>query len=72
MPRNGGNSPDEADALMMLLHAVRMNTDVVPGLVEAQVPGKNLNEAAGIKFTSVKSWGSIEHDDAICADGSED
>lgn len=39
MARNK-SSPDEADAMVMLVHTVRKNTDVIPGLVEYHTPKK--------------------------------
>lgn len=47
-------SPDEADALVMLVHVVRNNSDVIPGLVEQQNPSKELqSKSAQIKFMTV-------------------
>jgi hypothetical protein len=69
MTRNAGVSPDEADALVMLVHVVRKNSDVIPGLTGEQAPSKNSVGQSGFKFTSVKDSPSIETDDSICASG---
>ncbi len=66
--RNGGISPDESDCLVMLLHCVRKNSDVIPGLVEAQTPKRGEGE---IKFESVKNMVSIDRDDSIGENGTE-
>ncbi len=63
------SSPDEADALVMLVHVVRKNSDVIPGLVEAQTPKSS--EEGGIKFESVRNMVSVEKDDSIAMDGDE-
>lgn len=72
MARNANTSPDEADALVMLVHCVRRNSDVIPGLVEYDMPGKNINQATGIRFTSLKDWVTVEVHDSITPDGEDD
>ena len=56
------HSPDEADSMIMLLHVVRVNSDVIPGLVEQQNPSKESKATSGkIQFMSVKEMeGSAE------------
>lgn len=71
MSRNGGVSPDEADSLMMLVHVVRKNSDVVPGLQDEQVPGKNDGSNGGLRFESVKNMVSVDVADSISADGED-
>jgi hypothetical protein len=69
--RNGGMSPDSADAVIMLTLLVRKNGDVLPGLVEQQT--KNTSQEGQIKFDSVKNivTHQIDKDDSLCEDGSE-
>lgn len=68
--RNAQVSPDEADALVMLVHAVRLRGDVLPGLVEEQGPGKQ-DGTDGIRFYPVKAFTSVDTDDSLGMDGSE-
>ncbi len=72
MARNAQVSPDEADSLVMLVHVVRRNSDVIPGLSEQSQPGKNINGRDGIKWQSLKSMVSVEVEDSLCATGQED
>ena len=67
--RNGGRSPDEVDAMIMLLHLVRQKSDVIPGIMEQSVPKKELGD---VKMESISRYASIEADDSISLDGSED
>lgn len=67
MSRNGGISPDEIDSCVMLLHVVRLNSDVIPGLVEQQVPDKSSDN--GLRFQSVTKMLQTEMDDSICVSG---
>lgn len=71
--RNAGVSPDEADSLVMLVHLVRRNSDVLPGLVEEQKP-KIVGAGSGdkIKLYSIKSMKSIDEDDSLSPDGEEE
>ncbi len=67
--RNAGASPDESDALVMLVHLVRKNSDVLPGLHEERQPTR---EVSDVKFVSVKQMsGSIDNDDSMQEDGAE-
>lgn len=68
MSRNQ-NSPDEADSLVMLVHAVRKNSDVIPGLHDEQRPSKERERGGGFKFTSVKDSTMVEVADSIAGDG---
>lgn len=72
MARNAQVSPDESDALVMLCHVVRRNSDVIPGLSEQSQPGKNINGRDGIKWQSLKAMVSVEAEDSICATGEDD
>jgi hypothetical protein len=64
--RNAGVSPDEADCLVMLVHAVRLTSDVLPGLVEQSAPGK---EEMKVSFETVGSMKAYDKDDSISLDG---
>lgn len=66
------SSPDEADALVMMVHLIRNNSEILPGLVEQQQPSKDIQNTAGIKFTSIKDMVSIEHDDAMGDSGKDE
>lgn len=70
--RNGGVSPDEVDSMVMLVHGVRKNSDVLPGLIEQSQPSKDLSGANRVKFRSFKDDISIDVDDSISDDGKED
>jgi len=58
-------SPDEADALVMLVHVVRNNSEVIPGLVEQQSKAKaGRSNQGAVKFMTHKQMAeSIETDD---------
>ncbi len=71
MSRSGGVSPDEADSLVMLVHVVRKNSDVLPGLVEQQDSSKSSNNKDGIQFYSLKEMKTEEVADSICAEGKD-
>ena len=64
--RNGQNSPDEADAMVMLIHAVRLTSDVLPGTVEQSIPTR---EKASVTFKTIAQMRTIEHEDSISLDG---
>lgn len=64
--RNGGTSPDEADALVMLVHVVRLTSDILPGLVEQSVPSR---ASGNVEFKTFASFKSIESEDSIAQDG---
>lgn len=66
------HSPDEADSFVMLVHVVRKNSDVIPGLVEQQAGSKVLDTKNGIKWQNVKDLVSVDAEDSICLDGKED
>lgn len=68
MARSGGISPDESDSLVMLVHAVRRNSDVIPGLVQEQAPKKDSKEG-GLVFESAAKMRSVEADDSISVEG---
>lgn len=65
------NSPDEADAVIMLLHLIRQTSDVIPGLVEHQnnrpEPGQT-----HIKLYSMKNYVNVEADDSISSDSTDE
>jgi hypothetical protein len=61
-------SPDESDALVMMVHLIRRIGDVLPGLSEQS---KSSDEKGSIKFYSVKDMQSIDSDDSISLDGQE-
>jgi hypothetical protein len=65
--RNGGVSPDEADALVMLVHIVRLTSDVLPGLVEHSKPAKGESD---VNFESVKNMQRYDTDDSMALDDS--
>lgn len=69
MARNGQNSPDEADSVMMLLHVVRMRSSVLPGLVEQQDSSKSVNEKSAIKFIPIKKMMGSFKDDSLSENG---
>ena len=63
--RNRGISPDESDALVMLVHCVRKNTDVIPGLVEQQAaPPDNGAHRSEIKFMKATDMSDMGEDHA--------
>lgn len=66
--RNAGQSPDESDALVMLVHIVRQTSDVIPGLTEA--PARSANEQ-DFMFESVRNMVSIDKDDSMSIEGTE-
>lgn len=58
-------SPDESDSIIQLVHLVRKNSDIIPGLVEAQVPRKDITSSSGMRWISVGKWENTEADDSI-------
>ena len=65
-------SPDEADALIELVHVVRAITDVLPGLVEKK---KMANETSVTSYQSVKDAYPIsftEQDDSMSENGEDE
>lgn len=62
-------SPDESDALVMLVHLVRRNSDVIPGLVEQSKPQPRDENDAG--FVSIKRNIQYDSDDSLSATGTE-
>lgn len=62
-------SPDESDALVMLVHLVRMKGKVLPGLLEEQKPAVTDAGPQEIKFHTVKELSTIDADDTISEDG---
>ncbi len=71
MARNGGNSPDEADAMMQLIHIIRSKADTLPGLTEAPAKQKE-HEGAGLKLAKIGSMASVDGDDSISEQGDDD
>ena len=70
--RNTGKSPDEADAVVMLVALVRKNADMLPGIVEASQQLRNEEPIdREINFVKVKDIPSIEEDDSMSDDGEE-
>lgn len=67
-----GKSPDEADALMMLVALVRKNSDILPGLVE-QSQGKQPGTLSGdMNFQSATKTKPFDSDDSLSAEGIDD
>lgn len=62
------NSPDEADAMMMLLHVVRLNSDIIPGTVEQQQPAKQHKKDGNMKWIAVKNMVATDLPDSIGED----
>jgi hypothetical protein len=68
--RNGNVSPDEADAIVMLPHLVRMVGEVLPGTVEERTPqGEHDAGAQSVQFTPIKEFTSVDTEDSIMPDG---
>jgi hypothetical protein len=65
------NSPDEADAVIMLVHMIRQTSDVIPGLVEHQINRPESGQS-NIKLYSMKSYVNVEADDSISIDGADE
>lgn len=66
------SSPDEADALVMLLHVVRCRSEVIPGLVEQQQPSKDTKMLGGMKWIKVKDNINVDVHDSVNEDGQDD
>ena len=66
------SSPDEADALVMLVHVVRITADVLPGLVEHKNNKNGQNNDPEMRFVSAAKSGSLSMDDSMCSDGVEE
>lgn len=64
-------SPDEADALVMLIHLVRKNSEVLPGLVEQKSSAYQGSPENRIKLVPVGKSGTFEADDSLSPDGEE-
>lgn len=62
------NSPDEADALVMLVHVVRKNTDVLPGLVDEKTNRPN-DKRESLKFEIAAKAATFDVADSIMGDG---
>jgi hypothetical protein len=69
--RNSGKSPDEADAIVMLVHLVRKNSDVLPGLVE-QSQAKRDQPDDEMKFIPVPKMVNADEPDSIATSDSGD
>ena len=65
------NSPDTADAIVMLVHLVRRVSEVLPGLVEQSQPSKDISGTSSIKFQSVKDMVDTEEQDAMGSEGED-
>ncbi len=72
MSRNAGVSCDEADAMIMLVHVVRKNSDIIPGLVEQQDSKTNLNQKDQIRFYTVAQMSNVAVDDSISTSGHDE
>jgi hypothetical protein len=72
MARNGGVSPDEADSFVMLVHVVRKNSDIIPGLVEQQQPTKDERGRNGLRFETAAKMASVDSDDSISISGRDE
>jgi hypothetical protein len=68
------SSPDEADSFVMLVHIVRKQSDVLPGLVEqADVKRiKDKDNEGKIRWQSVGSMQNVDVSDSISEDGKSD
>ncbi len=64
------HSPDEADALVMLVHLVRQVSDVLPGLVEQSKPSNQRGDPEMV-FRKVSEMEVLEEDDSISLDPDE-
>ena len=71
MARNGGVSPDEADSMVMLVHVVRKNAKVIPGLEEEHAPKTDERIRGNLQFRSLVG-ASVESDDSISLSGQDD
>lgn len=67
---NSGKSPDEADAVIMLVGLVRKNSEVLPGLVEQTQPRRKPDVQKDMKFVKVKDMVSIDEPDSIASEES--
>jgi hypothetical protein len=65
-------SPDEADALVMLVHTVRKNSDTLPGLVEHRGPSTGNLRRGGDTFMKIKDSSFSEAEDSVCSNGVEE
>jgi hypothetical protein len=63
------HSPDEADAIIMLVHVVRQRGNVLPGLVEQQAPKKGESD---LEWQQASKMGFTEADDSISVDGRDE
>ena len=66
------HSPDEADAIVMLIHLVRKVSDVIPGLVEQSQTSKEVRGTSSIKFMSIKDMKDVDEPDSIASDGEDE
>jgi hypothetical protein len=57
---------------MMLVHVVRKNSDVIPGLVEQQQPAKQGSSGERLRFLSVKEMVTVDQADSIDMDGKDE
>ena len=67
--RNQGHSPDEADALVMLVHVARKRSLTLPGLVD-ETQRKGFGERP--ELAVVGEISSIESHDSICPSGNDE
>lgn len=63
-------SPDEADALVMLVHLIRHISPILPGLAGDSMPQQH-GRRTEIDFRPIKRMISIDEDDSISLDGKE-
>lgn len=65
-------SPDESDAVCMLLHLIRQRSDVLPGLTEQTAPSRTITkDHVVVKLGSAKDMldsGDMPENDSICGD----
>ncbi len=65
-------SPDEADAVIMLVHVVRKITDVLPGMVERPKTQETRRMPDAPIFVTPAKQESTEDHDSICEDAEEE
>jgi hypothetical protein len=68
--RNANASPDEADAIVMLIHLVRRSGKVLPGLVEEE-PRERFSGVTNPEFRSARETVMQVDEDSISPDGDE-
>lgn len=65
-------SPDEADALIMMVHVIRRVSNVLPGLVEQTRPTRETQGGSDLNFIPAVKMGSVEQEDSMCGDSEDE